>query len=112
MIEVAQVSQMPPGVMKSFPAGDKRILIINYDGKYYAIDNKCPHAGGNLSEGKLEGKIVTCPNHGSKFDITTGSCVLGPKIGFIRLKVRDALVYEIDVEGNSIKVEIQGLMSR
>jgi len=106
-IEVAQVSQVPPGVMKSFPAGDKQLLIANYDGKYYAIDNKCPHAGGNLSDGKLEGKIITCPNHGSKYDVTTGKCILGPKIGFIKLKAKDALGYEIKVDGNSIKVEIQ-----
>jgi len=105
-IEVAQVNQVALGAMQSFPARDKQILIANYDGKYYAIDNKCPHEGTNLSDGKLEGKIVTCPHHGSKFDVTTGSCISGPKIGFLRLKAKNALHYEVKVDGNSIKVDI------
>jgi nitrite reductase (NADH) small subunit len=106
LIKVAQVSQLPPGVMKSFPAGDKQVLIINYEGKYYAIDNKCPHAGGRLSEGKLEGKILSCPNHINSYDITTGRRVPGLKIGSSTEKSLDATVYEIKVEGNSIKVDI------
>jgi nitrite reductase/ring-hydroxylating ferredoxin subunit len=108
LIDVTQVSQIPPGVMKSFSAGDKQVLIASYESKYYCIENKCPHAGGNLSEGKLEGNIVTCPVHGSRFDITTGKCVSGPKIGIIRLKAMDVPAYEIKVEGNMIKVDIQG----
>jgi 3-phenylpropionate/trans-cinnamate dioxygenase ferredoxin subunit len=111
-IEVAQVTQVPPGIMKSFSAGDRQILVANYDARFYAIDNKCPHAGGSLSEGKLEGKIVTCPIHGSKFDVTTGRGMLGPKIGFIRLKPRDALAYEIRVEGNSLKIDFERPVSK
>ena len=106
LIELAQVEQLPAGVMKSFPVGGKQILVTNFEGRYYAVDNKCPHAGGKLSEGTLEGKFVTCPNHGSKYDVTTGKCVLGPKIGFIRMKAKDTRVYEIQVDGNSLKVGI------
>jgi len=111
-IEVAQVSQVPPGGMKSLPAGDREVLIASYEGMYYALGNKCPHAGGDLSAGKLEGKIVTCPKHGSKYEVTTGRCVLGPKTGFLRLKARNTQVYEIKVDGNSLKIDIQGLMNR
>jgi 3-phenylpropionate/trans-cinnamate dioxygenase ferredoxin subunit len=69
-IEVAQVGQFPATGMKSFSVGDKDVLIASYEGKYYALDNICPHAGGHLSDGVLEGSRVTCPMHGSKFDIT------------------------------------------
>ncbi len=105
-IEVVQVNEVPTGTMKSYSAGGKQILIANIDGKLYAIGNVCTHAGGDLSKGKLEGKIVTCPRHGSKFDVTTGKCISGPKIGFLRLKTKDETAYEVKVEENRIKINV------
>jgi nitrite reductase/ring-hydroxylating ferredoxin subunit len=105
-VEVGQVNEVPMGVMKSYSAGGKQILISNIDGKFYAMNNTCTHAGGDLSKGKLEGKIVTCPNHGAKFDITTGKCISGPKIGFLKLKAKDETVFEVKVEENKIKIAI------
>jgi len=49
--------------MKKVTVGDKEFLIINVDGKYYAIGARCTHAGGDLSQGSLKGNIVTCPRH-------------------------------------------------
>ncbi len=46
------------------------------DGKICAISDTCPHAGGSLGMGKLDGKIVICPVPGMKFDVTTG-CFAG-----------------------------------
>ena len=105
-IEVATVDEIPSGKMKSFIVEGKNILVTNYDGYYYAIDGKCTHRGGDLSKGKLEGKIVTCPNHGSKFEVTTGKCVAGPKIGFFRLRARNENAYEVRVGGKSIQVRL------
>jgi nitrite reductase/ring-hydroxylating ferredoxin subunit len=105
-IEVAQVNEVPTGTMKSYSAGGKQILIADIDGKLYAIDDVCTHAGGDLSKGKLEGKIVTCPRHGSKFDVTTGKCISGPKIAFLRLKTKDETAYEVKVEENKIKINV------
>ena len=59
-VEVSKVNQIAKGTMKSFAVGNKQILVANVDGKFYAIKNTCTHRGGNLSMGKLEGKIVTC----------------------------------------------------
>ena len=105
-IQVAKIDQIPLGTMASFTVGGKEILIVNYDGNYYAMRLKCTHMGGDLSKGKLEGKVVTCPRHGSKFDVTTGECISGPKFGFIKLKVKDELTYTVRVEGNNIMVDI------
>jgi len=105
-IEVAQVNEVSTGTMKSYSTGGKQILIANIDGKLYAINDVCTHAGGDLSKGKLEGKIVTCPRHGSKFDVTTGKCISGPKIGFLRLKAKDETAYEVKVEENRIKINV------
>lgn len=92
--------------MKPVNAGGKEILVVNYEGNYYAINRKCTHMGGDLYEGKLEGKIVTCPIHGAKFDVTTRKSISGPKMGPLRMKTKNEPVYEVKIEGDSIKVNI------
>jgi 3-phenylpropionate/trans-cinnamate dioxygenase ferredoxin subunit len=98
-VDVASINDVPAGTMKPYTVEGKEILLVNYDGQYYAIGKKCTHAGGDLSKGKLEGKIVTCPRHGSKFDITTGSRIAGPA------KLNEP-TYEAKVDGKSIKINI------
>jgi nitrite reductase/ring-hydroxylating ferredoxin subunit len=104
--EVAKTNEIPEGTMKPVITQGKEILVVNYNGNFYAINRKCTHMGGDLSKGKLDGKIVTCPRHGSRFDVTTGKSISGPKIGFLKLKTKDESIYEVKVEGNSIKVNI------
>ena len=103
-IEMAKVEEIPAGKMKLFTIGDKNILIVNFEGTYYAINGRCTHTGGDLSKGKLDGKVVTCPRHGSQFDVTTGTCIGGPKIVFVKLKAKDEITYEVKVEDKSIRV--------
>lgn len=105
-VEVAKTDQIPAGTMKPFVVEGQEVLVVNYEGKYYAIGRKCTHMAGDLSEGKLEGKIVTCPRHGAKFDVTSGHNVSGPKMGPLKLKTGDETHYEVRVEGNSIQVGV------
>jgi len=105
-IEVLKKGDVEEGAMKAVTAGGREIMIVNYQGDYYAARRKCTHMGGDLSRGKLEGKVVTCPIHGAKFDITTGKNVAGPKIGFMKLKAKDIDVYKVKVEGDSIMVDV------
>ena len=49
--------------MRMVLVGGKEVLLANVDGAYYAIPNKCTHVGEPLAQGKLEGRIVTCPRH-------------------------------------------------
>ncbi len=102
--EIALKEDIPAGTMKPFTFNGKEILVINLEDTYYAIDRKCTHLGGDLFKGKLEGKTITCPRHGSQFDVTTGDNLRGPKIGFLKLKTVDLPVYEVVVEGSSIKI--------
>ncbi len=92
--------------MKKITLGSKEILIANVGGSYYAIGNKCTHAGGDLSKGSLDENIVTCPNHGSRFDVTTGKSISGPKILFITLKVKDEPSFPVKVEGNNVLINL------
>jgi len=105
-LEVGKTGEISEGTMKAFQVGGKDILVANFGGKFYAIGNKCTHVGGDLSKGSLEGKIVVCPKHGSKFDITTGESISGPKIGFLKLKTKNEPVYEVKIEDDIIKINI------
>jgi len=104
--EVARTDEIPVGRMKAVTAGGRDILVVNHEGKYYAIGRFCTHQKGDLAAGKLEGKTITCPRHGSMFDVTTGIALAGPKIAFIRLKTGNEPAYEVKVEGNAIKVRV------
>lgn len=71
-IEIARVEQIPDGSGVPFKAAGKDVALFKVGGNICAIADTCPHAGGSLGLGKLDGKIVTCPVHGMKFDVTTG----------------------------------------
>ena len=77
-VEVAKVKDIPAGTMKLVEAGGKEVCIANVGGKFYAIGDRCPHMNASLSMGVLEGPIITCPLHFSRFDLTTGKKIAGP----------------------------------
>ena len=106
-IKVGELSEVPVGKMKIFRVGEKEYLVANVKGNYYAIGNRCTHASADLSEGSLEGNIVTCPRHKSKFDVTTGKVVSGPKMPFIHPKINGEPSYEVKVEGEAILLRIE-----
>ncbi len=54
------------------------VAVYHVDGRVTAINDICPHAGALLSGGEVNGCIVTCPRHGSQFDVQTGDRVRGP----------------------------------
>lgn len=92
--------------MKAFTVSAREILVANLDGKLYAMDNRCSHRKGDLSKGTISGTVVTCPVHGSKFDLTSGKSISGPKFGPVRLKTSDLNSYKVKVDGDSISVEL------
>jgi 3-phenylpropionate/trans-cinnamate dioxygenase ferredoxin subunit len=110
--EVAKVEELESGTMKKVIAEGREILLARVGDKYYAVDGRCPHMKGDLSQGKLEGTIVTCPIHGSQFDISNGQVVRWLKGGLMSklggaLKMSKTLtVYNVKVEGNGVLVEI------
>ena len=77
----------------------KKIAIFNVDDAFYAMDDTCTHAGGPLSEGEIDGAVVTCPWHGATFDVKTGG-VLGPPAPD---GVRS---YEVKTEGEDVLVKV------
>lgn len=98
-VKVAKGDEIAPGQGKMVEVGGKKVALFNVEGSFYAIDDTCTHRGGPLSEGSLDGKEVTCPWHGAKFDVTTGE-VSGPP------SPQGVARYTVRVDGNEIEVEI------
>ena len=78
-VEVARLDEVPPGT--GFRVLDKHVAVFNVGGKICAVADACPHAGGSLGMGRLDGSIVTCPWHGLKIDVTTGCFAGSPDFG-------------------------------
>ena len=72
------VDELNPGQMKLLSLDGQAVTVYNVNGEFYATQDECTHVDGPLSDGDLEGKVVTCPWHFSCFDVTTGEVMCGP----------------------------------
>ena len=129
VVNVADVNEVPAGKMKHVEVGEKEILLANSEGKVYALCDRCSHTNAPLSMGALNGKVVTCPMHGARFDVTTGKKIAEPMALdpskfpepipvslqkmfahsdqiLSKVKTYDQPTYETSVEGDRIKVRI------
>lgn len=95
---VTTVDQIPRGQGRTFEVAGRRLALFNVDGTIYATDGSCIHRGGPLSEGDLEGEIVTCPWHAWQFNVRTGQNPRSPDMC--------VAVYPVRVEGEAVMVEI------
>jgi 3-phenylpropionate/trans-cinnamate dioxygenase ferredoxin component len=71
-VSVARVDAVPPGTLVAVQAGERWYALANVEGTLYALDNNCLHNGGPLGKGSLDGREVTCPWHGWRWDVTSG----------------------------------------
>ncbi|MDD2795878.1 Rieske (2Fe-2S) protein [Acidocella sp.] len=71
-IEAAKSGEVSEGALHAIKVAGHSIALTRVGGKVQAFVNKCPHLGMPLTKGKIEGGAVTCPFHGSKFDICSG----------------------------------------
>lgn len=72
LVDVAAAADLAEGTMKAVTVGNNEFLLARVGGEFYAADEHCPHMGGRLSRGRLEGTIVVCPRHGSRFNLRNG----------------------------------------
>lgn len=75
---ICRISDVSEGDMKQFNIRGNEILVVNLSNQFYCLDARCTHAGAPLAEGELNGAVLTCPWHGSRFNVTNGSVVNGP----------------------------------
>ena len=112
-VAVGKTSEFKDGAKKKVVVQGQEILIAKVGDKYYAVDNRCPHLGGDLSQGKLEDTVITCPRHGSQFDLEDGRVVRWLKghgvfsaIGKALKPAKSLNTYNIKAEGDTLQVEV------
>jgi nitrite reductase (NADH) small subunit len=99
-VAVASAADFPPGTMRTVDAEDWRLVVVNVDGEFFAYDNQCPHNGGPLGKGKLEGGALVCPWHAWRFDARTGRPIW-PEGGAWK-----ATRFPVVVEDGQVKVRV------
>lgn len=97
--EMGAETDVPEGGAKCVTVNAKPYALFKISGKVYCLDNRCTHVGGPLCEGELDGTIVTCPLHSSRFDVRTGQ-VVGPPA---RSPVRS---YPVTVDGGVVWADV------
>ena len=98
-VPVASIGEIPAGSAKTVIVGDREIALFNIGGAYYATESTCPHQGGPLAEGSIEGSIVTCPWHAWCFDVRTGKMTLG-EFAYVE-------VFDVEVRDSAILVSLE-----
>ncbi len=98
-MKVCSTDSVSVGSMKQFYVGELEILVVNLDGQIFCLDGRCTHAGAPLAEGTLNREVLTCPWHGSQFNVTNGTVLRGPtekQLKVYTTRVKDRFVF-IDI---------------
>ena len=98
-VKVCSLDVVPAGTMKQFYVSDNEFLVVNHEGRLFCLDGRCTHAGAPLAEGSLNGEVLTCPWHGSQFNIIDGSVLRGPA-------EKPLKAYTVTVKDNFLFIDI------
>jgi nitrite reductase (NADH) small subunit len=96
--KVATLEELPPGALIEIEHDGEPYAICNVGGQIRALYGECPHEGGPLGQGALEGPMITCPWHCWQFDSSTGVCVQGDDVVLE--------TYLVMVEGSDVLVQL------
>lgn len=97
-VSVAKLSELRDGECRVVVAANQEIALFNVAGRVCAVTNVCPHRGGPIGDGVLDGRVVACPWHGWEFDVTTGKMPVNANIGIQTFPVR--------VDGDTVDVDV------
>jgi nitrite reductase/ring-hydroxylating ferredoxin subunit/uncharacterized membrane protein len=98
--DVAAEADLQPGKLTKFDVRKQPIVLLKDDDGIHAFNGTCPHEGCGLWDGELQGHIVTCPCHGSQFDVTDGSLIHGPATAAVPS-------YEVQLADGRIQVRLR-----
>jgi nitrite reductase/ring-hydroxylating ferredoxin subunit len=93
------VAGLAPGQTRAVSANGRELLVCNADGRFYAIENRCPHAMVRLDDAVLRGCVLECSVHGGQLDVRDGS----PQRNPIR---RRASTYPVRASGDQIEITL------
>jgi nitrite reductase (NADH) small subunit len=92
------VADLSPGRAAEVVVDGQAVAVFNVAGAFYALSGRCPHRGGPLGQGFLDGRQVSCPWHNWTFDVTTGENVASAELKVPR--------FEVKVEGGFVSVKL------
>lgn len=98
-VRVCATSELLPGESTVAWDGDTPILVVNLDGDFYAVEDKCTHEDFELSAGPVDGHEIECTLHGARFDLRTGEALCAPAyspVAKFPVKVEDGAVWTRD----------------
>jgi 3-phenylpropionate/trans-cinnamate dioxygenase ferredoxin subunit len=111
-LPVATVTDLKDGTMKKIIVEGHAFLLARVKDVYYCMDAYCPHLGGDLSQGTLNGEVLTCPLHHSQFDISSGRVMRWTDLSGAILTVakkqkppRSLRIYPVKIDGNTILIK-------
>jgi len=87
------IDKIPEGTAKCVSLCEKSIAIFNLEGRFFAINNICPHRGASLASGAIDGRKVICPWHGWEFDIPTGHMWTGEGVESYPVKIEEDQIW-------------------
>lgn len=97
--KVGVITDFPEGQAVAVEVDGLSIVVCNYGGRLYALENRCSHDDAELGSGELDGCQVVCPRHFAKFDVRDGTVTEPPAVFPID-------TYELSIRGKSVYVEI------
>ena len=97
-MKVGLLSQLTPGSVFEATRGEERYAICNVEGRIHALSGTCPHHGGPLGQGAVNGSSLTCPWHAWEFDCRTGEHDYNPAVR--------VATYPVQVIGDEILIDI------
>jgi len=94
-VKVLAVADLSPGKGVLVTVEGRDVVVFRRGDEILAIGNDCPHQGGSLCDGWVEGDIVVCPLHGWEFDMRSGACmtVPGEAVPCYTATVEDGTIY-------------------
>lgn len=98
LVRIGNAGDFSAGEMRVFDIAGTKVNVASIDGQLHAFDDTCTHRGCSLATGTLDGTTVTCPCHGSQFDVTTGAVLRGPAQQGVRSRL-------VQMEGEDLMVE-------
>jgi nitrite reductase/ring-hydroxylating ferredoxin subunit len=97
---VGKVGDIAPGVVVAREIGDRRLALVNRDGRLFALDAVCPHKMGNLAEGTLLLGELACPLHGFRYCLETGEAAVPRDVPGVRR-------YDVRIDGEDVYVALR-----
>lgn len=98
LVTVAKVGDIAPGRGKAFVVGKLWIAVFLVDGRYFALENDCPHMGAPLHTGEIHNGMVVCDRHLWAFRLDDGGCADAATL--------QARTFPVHVAGEAIQVEV------